>query len=196
MALWKPARRGQWEGWFWSTDGHILVATKTPWPPETDLDQKLNAGAIISRILRLGPGSAGDLKRMRGIAGSSGCEQCHGKKTTCWRCGGSGRASRTCDYCDESHECFCDHCDEGVVECGHCWSTRLVPCFGVFYVDWRRLREALDEWEGEDIRAALEIQDGAKMLVLFGQDRIAAIMEIREVGSGWDKTEPLLEPGQ
>lgn len=54
------------------------------------------------------------------------CATCKNKRSKrCQECLGTGKITRECSHCDESHECVCD-CGDGRIACTDCSSRAVV----------------------------------------------------------------------
>ncbi len=106
-----------------ATDGHRMIAIDGQLPDTA----AARVPALTLAFPKKKPDARAsvDLGRLRawasvGWLGCKGadCELCRGKRTVaCDECGGTGSRDRTCDNCDEIHECVCMECEDGTHEC-------------------------------------------------------------------------------
>lgn len=139
---------GEYNGWVWVTDGHMLVIAKGSLPEGRPVNEHPQANTGIRKMvdeLAAIPDAGGMIashSALERIAGC-GCATCDGSgRRKCNRCGGSGTRVRHCRHCEHEHRCQCSACDDGRMECLGCGARKCISIHGA-PVDWRFLRRAL-----------------------------------------------------
>jgi hypothetical protein len=178
--------RGVTDGWVWVTDGHVIVMRRgeLPFgvaasPMPTERVQESSEKFVRRWVGEEPSGRLASVKALQTFSGQD-CPSCVNGRTVCYECRGTGKVSRTCDHCDDEHECDCE-CDDGREGCPDCGSLKLVSASGVA-VDWRLLRKVLASCSCATVRCAgMDAHQKTKtlknaMLVLFGDDWRANVM--------------------